>query len=195
MITTESPRGRVIALCGLKGAGKSEVAYALSHGLTAARVRFAGPLKDMLRALGLSEHEIEGRLKERPSEKLCGQTPRHAMLTLGTEWGRQMIGDNIWVEAWRRVAEQHLACGTDVIVEDLRFPNEYQAIREAGGIVIRVNRPDLAIGEHESERHALTFAADIIVSNDGELEDLIHYAYHVLRDEIGRAFAIAGAAR
>jgi hypothetical protein len=49
------------------------------------QVKFAGPLKSMCMALGLTEAHIEGHLKEVPCELLCGQTPRHAMQTLGTE--------------------------------------------------------------------------------------------------------------
>ena len=42
----------------------------------------------MLYQLGLGEAHIEGALKEVPCELLGGKTPRYAMQTLGTEWGR-----------------------------------------------------------------------------------------------------------
>jgi hypothetical protein len=79
---------RLIALTGYAGSGKSTLAdiLACEHGFTV--VKFAGPLKAMLRALGLDEREIEGDLKEQPCQLLAGHTPRRAMQTLGTEWGR-----------------------------------------------------------------------------------------------------------
>lgn len=179
---TEKPI--LIGICGLKGSGKSEVAKRLEIALSARRVRFASPLKDMLRVLGLSEDEIEGRLKEAPCDKLCGKTPRHAMLTLGTEWGREMIGPNLWMGAWQRNALSHLAAGSNVITEDLRFPNEYEALVEAGGIVLRVARPGIPAGAHESERHAASFAAHIEFWNDGSLDDLAQWVDVVLPGEI-----------
>ena len=187
---TQPARGRLIALCGLKGSGKSSAASVLAEALPAARVRFAGPLKDMLRTLGLNDEEIEGSLKEEPSPKLCGQTPRHAMVTLGTEWGRQMIGEDIWVEAWKRAVRPHLERGVDILTEDLRFPNEYEAVRSLGGIVVRVTRPGLVPGDHESEQHALKFAADVEIVNDGDLSALEWYCSFVLPGEIDRAFKL-----
>ena len=187
---TQPARGRLIALCGLKGSGKSSAAQVLAEALPAGRVRFAGPLKDMLRTLGLNDEEIEGGLKEEPSSKLCGQTPRHAMVTLGTEWGRQMIGEDIWVEAWKRAVRPHLERGVDVLTEDLRFPNEYEAVRSLGGIVVRVTRPGLIPGDHESEQHALKFAADIEIVNDGDLSALDWYCGHVVPREVDRAFSL-----
>lgn len=185
-------RGQLIALCGLKGSGKSTAATALALALPAARVRFAGPLKDMLRTFGLNEEEIEGDLKELPSSKLCGKSPRHAMLTLGTEWGRQLIGENVWVDAWRRAVEPHLARGTNILTEDLRFPNECEAVRALGGIVVRVTRPGLVPDEHESEQHALKFIADVEIINDGDLEDLHWYCRNTALDEIAIAQRLYG---
>lgn len=184
-MNTENPI--LIGICGLKGSGKSEVAKRLEVALSAQRVRFAGPLKNMLRVLGLTEDEIEGSLKERPCDKLCGQTPRHAMLTLGTEWGREMIGRDVWLDAWRRSALAHLAAGQNVIAEDLRFPNEYAALVAAGGLVLRVVRPGVPVGEHESEQHALQFVAHIECYNDGDLSDLENWVRGMLPHEIERA--------
>ena len=183
----------LIAICGFKGSGKSKVASRLEGQLQAQRIRFAGPLKDMLRVLGLTEQEIEGHLKEQPCEKLCGRTPRHAMITLGTEWGRDMIGPTIWSHAWERRAAWALAGGANVITEDLRFPNEYDAIRRLGGLVLRVVRPGAIGGEHESEAHAMSFSADIQCYNDGNLEDLDYWITHILPGEITRALAARSA--
>jgi len=188
--TNQPARGRLIALCGLKGSGKSTAAQTLAGSLPAARIRFAGPLKDMLRTFGLDDQEIEGDLKEVPSPKLCGKTPRHAMVTLGTEWGRDLIGESIWVDAWRRAVEPRLARNIDILTEDLRFPNEYEAVRALGGIVVRVTRPGLVPGEHESERHALKFAADVEIYNDGDLEDLCSYCCAQAVQEIERALRL-----
>lgn len=180
----------LIGICGLKGSGKSEVASRLASSLSAHRVRFAGPLKDMLRTLGLTEREIEGDLKELPCDKLCGKTPRHAMLTLGTEWGRELIGPAIWADAWQWRVEAALGIGANVVTEDLRFPNEHAALIKSGGIVLRVERPGVSLDDsHESERHALTMQADIVFLNEGRLEDIDAWVEHVFPDLLSIAIA------
>lgn len=74
---------RVIALTGVAGSGKSTAAKYLSEkGYEC--IKFAGPLKRMLYALGLSEMEVEGALKEAPQDKFYGKSPRHLMQTIGT---------------------------------------------------------------------------------------------------------------
>ena len=63
----------VIGLTGLMNSGKSTVAdYLVTH-RDFVRLKFAQGLKEMVRALGLSDDEIEGVLKEIPSEKLNGR--------------------------------------------------------------------------------------------------------------------------
>ncbi len=141
----------VIALTGLAGSGKSTASKYLvdKHGYQL--VKFAGPLKDMLRAIGLSEAQIEGELKEEPCEWLHGATPRHAMQTLGTQWGRACIGPSFWIELWVRRVNQIIAEGGRVVVDDCRFPNEADEVRKLGGVVWRlVGRGGIA-GSHESE--------------------------------------------
>ena len=87
----------VIALTGLMNSGKSTVAdYLVTH-RDFVRLKFAQGLKEMMRALGLTDDEIEGVRKEMPCERLNGRTPRYAMQTLGTEWGRTHMGQDFWV--------------------------------------------------------------------------------------------------
>ena len=97
----------LIALTGLAGSGKTTAADYLvkAHGF--ACISFAGPIKSMLRTLGLTalediEEVFEGEGKEKPNRLLCGKSPRFAMQTLGTEWGRDLIGPDLWVNAWNR---------------------------------------------------------------------------------------------
>ncbi|WP_209088016.1 deoxynucleotide monophosphate kinase [Agrobacterium tumefaciens] len=124
----------VIALTGLAGSGKSTASKYLveTHGYQL--VKFAGPLKDMLRAIGLGEGHIEGAHKETDLAMLSGHTPRHAMQTLGTEWGRKCMGDDFWVNLWRSRADGVLAFGGRVVVDDCRFQNEADEVRKLGGL-------------------------------------------------------------
>ncbi|WP_421461330.1 deoxynucleotide monophosphate kinase [Agrobacterium tumefaciens] len=160
----------VIALTGLAGSGKSTASKHLieKHGYKL--VKFAGPLKDMLRAIGLSEAQIEGELKETPCEWLQGKTPRHAMQTLGTQWGRACIGPSFWIELWVRRVNLIIAEGGRVVVDDCRFPNEANEVRKLGGVVWRIVGRGGIAGSHESE--AGCGGADVQIHNTGDIGDL-----------------------
>lgn len=166
------PLPKVIALTGLAGAGKSSVANVLmlAHGYR--RVRFAGPLKAMLKAIGLGEDEVDGPLKERPCALLSGHTPRHAMQTLGTEWGRAHLGPRFWVGLWQATAYDVLDHGGRVVVDDCRFPDEADAVRSVGGVIWRVTRPGLMAGPHRSERAMSAIRATTTIRNAGTLTEL-----------------------
>ncbi len=163
----------VIALIGQAGAGKTTVArhLAINHSYT--ELKFALILKEMLRTLGLSDEEVEGALKEKPCSLLLGQTPRHAMQTLGTEWGRDMLHPDLWAHAWKREVTKHLTFGGKIVCDDCRFENETKVVREFEGAQIwRIRRKDLPSKmEHSSENiDALPF--DRTISNYGSIGEL-----------------------
>lgn len=156
----------IIAFTGLAGSGKSTAAAHLVNSRGWQRVRFAGPLKAMMAALGLTPAEIDGDRKEQPCELLGGKTPRWAMQTIGTEWGRHLIDSDLWIRAWK-VAVDRLPPGVPVVVDDCRFPNEAAAITAAGGILIRIERPGAGTASvHESEQHALPAALTLHNTRD-----------------------------
>jgi hypothetical protein len=173
------PERPIIGVCGFAEEGKSTIARILEERFKLSVVKFAGPLKDMLRAIGLDESELEGSKKLLPCDKLGGQTPRHAMQTLGTEWGRCLVSDTLWTGLWRiRAAE----APTGAVADDLRFLNEEAAIRDAGGLIIRVIRPGLEHrrGKHVSETQHLGIKEDATVYNDGSLAALADRVVRVM---------------
>lgn len=142
----------LVGFVGPMGAGKTAAARYLEGNYNCARTRFAGPLKRMARALGLTEAQVDGHQKEVPSDLLCGKTPRYAMQTIGTEWGRDLIGEDLWVNAWKQEAEKLLCSGRGVVVDDVRFYNEIAVIEELGGFVVRVVPSNVdASATHASE--------------------------------------------
>lgn len=163
----------VLGLAGPAGVGKSTVAAALAGGdipiavgLTPSTVQtgvsprgvvigLATPLRMMLAALGVPEEDTRGPAKHAPHPALDGRTPRHAMQTLGTEWGRNMISPLLWLRAWSYHAQRMTAAlGVDlVVIDDVRFQNEvdYLALVH-GAVVVELSRPGVAwSGEHASE--------------------------------------------
>lgn len=161
---------KLIGISGAMGSGKSYSASYLVNEYGYELVKFAGPLKDMLRAIGLTDEHIEGDLKEEPCDLLCGKTPRYAMQTLGTEWGRNILGDDLWGELWRSRVERIIASGGKVVTDDVRFSNEAQRIKSMGGLLIGlVNPNDQAAVAHSSE--VFDFEPHIKILNDKTLED------------------------
>lgn len=160
-------RTLVIAFAGVAGSGKTTAAMHLlnTHGYV--RTRFADPLKAMLRAIGLGSEELDGWLKEKPMALLGGKTPRHAMQTLGTEWGRECIGKTFWENLWIERASECLDMGGRVVVDDVRFANEAEAVRRLGGMVVGITGRGGIAGSHSSE--VIDFPVDVTIENDGDL--------------------------
>jgi hypothetical protein len=169
---------KIIGIAGRKGHGKDTAAQALlDEGYV--NVKFAGALKVMVRAflayVGVSpdtiERMIEGDLKEVPNEHFGGRTTRYVLQTLGTEWGREMVFDRIWVNAFSSRAKRF----DKVACTDMRFPNEVDEVKAQGGTTVRVVRPNAprtAGSDHPSEALIDTLHVDHVIANDEGIEEL-----------------------
>jgi hypothetical protein len=153
----------IIGICGAAGSGKDTVADILAARYGFAKLGLADPMKKFLRELyDFTTDQLWGPSASRnapdhryPREhstsvyhgercdccganlweqeiKQCYLTPRFALQRLGTEWGRSMHSAT-WISYLIRKAPYIVTEGTGVAVSDIRFPNELQAIRNAGG--------------------------------------------------------------
>lgn len=141
----------LIAFCGYMGTGKTFAADYLVEEYGYTRVKFAGPLKNMLRTMGLTDEHIEGELKDKPCDLLDGKTPRWAMQSLGTEWGRDLISPNLWGNLWEKEVQELLNQHKQVVVDDCRFDNEVARVKRMKGLVILLTNPTSEEGAHPSE--------------------------------------------
>lgn len=163
---------RVIGLIGPEGAGKTTCAAILEgqHGYV--RLPFAAPLKRMLAALGVPDRHLYGTPEEKaaPLPIFGGKSARWAMQTLGTEWGRQCIGDGFWGDVWERQA----SAAPRVVTDDVRFLNEAARVHRMGGRIVCVVRSPSDFNR-EPKHASEDFAAvpfDALVINDGSIEQL-----------------------
>lgn len=139
---TQQTARRVIGLCGAAGAGKNTAAD-LIHVIAGHEVvALADPIYAAVSAmLGIPVKQLQDRrLKEQPIEWL-GVSPRRLLQTLGTEWGRDTIRQDIWVTIARERARKTLDAGRGVVFCDVRFDDEAKMIRDdLGGEVWKVIR-------------------------------------------------------
>ena len=170
---------------------------------TYANKKYSEKLKYMVCfLLGCDRSDLEDReFKEKElGEEWDGLTPRKLLQLLGTEAGRHIIHPNIWVNALFAdyVCDDcgQQECPTDEedtgqmihrsfpdwIITDVRFPNEAQAIKDRGGILIRINRPQyldnglvIRKDEHLSETALDDYDEfDYVINNDtNSVQDLV----------------------
>lgn len=167
---------RVIGIAGPARVGKDTAAdHMLAHRPAYQKVSFADPMKNMLRVgLNMTDGQLWGNHKENFDVRYSC-SPRHMMQTLGTEWGRAQIGDNIWVNAMEAHLDQ---VGGTFILPDVRFENEADFVRK-NGFLLHIEGRDVDIGTSHVSEDGVTFkSGDFLVynNNDGDLEA---YKYQV----------------
>ena len=142
----------IVGLVGQIGSGKGTIADILVDRHDFFKESFANSVKDSCAAVfGWNRAMLEGDTlesrawREQPDAWWSAQfgrefSPRLALQLMGTEAGRDVFHPDLWVHTVLRRCEQ--APYNNYVIADVRFPNEIKAIREAGGIVIRVKRGD-----------------------------------------------------
>ena len=146
----------IIALCGPQQVGKTTAAKSLSEHFKFVRVSFADPLYDMIATLLRIPVALVRELpKNEPLEVLEGRTLRYTLQMLGSEWGRSLIGSEIWVNTALRRVKTLVDHGTRVVIDDCRFLNEYTALRKAGAKMVLLQRAETP------EQHNTSHASEI----------------------------------
>lgn len=142
----------IVGFVGFIGSGKDTAADYLVNFHGFRRDSFANTLKDAVAAVfGWDRTLLEGRTAESRawrdqvdfwwSNRLGKQiTPRWVLQYWGTEVLRNHFHDDIWIAS----LENKLRKTKDnIVISDVRFPNEIEAIHNAKGLVVRVKRgPD-----------------------------------------------------
>lgn len=167
---------KIIGLCGAAGCGKDTVGAYLETEYAALKVSFAAPMKRAIETMFDVDDRIWGRdIKEKPLVALLGHSPRKLAQTLGTEWGRNTLGENFWVDLAMMKADALISQGLAVVITDVRFNNEARAIQERGGRVIGIYRPSLekqSVRAHISEAGLDEDLIDAVLLNDGTISEL-----------------------
>lgn len=155
---------KLIGIAGKARSGKDTAAQYLLNTLGADwySASFADPMKEMLNVIGVDTGD---GFKDLPVNQY-GVSTRHMLQTLGTEWGRNLIDSNFWVDVFANMNAYQC-----VIVPDVRFENEAELIREFGVLICIEGRGGIE-GGHISERKLQYDDRDIYIDNRGSLSEL-----------------------
>jgi len=95
-------------------------------------------------------------------------TIRELLQYLGTDIGRDLIDENMWVDLAIKTRPEL------TIFTDVRFPNEIHIIRKAGGKILYIDRPQISLQDnlHASESAIRADMCDRTISNKGTIEEL-----------------------
>lgn len=170
---------KLLGLCGEIGAGKDTVADILANRHSFHVLSFKSRMIEFLCHLfGVERDLFESRtLKELPDKRLFGRTPREVMRSFGTDWGRNMIHSDIWVDRVERILRADTF--PRVVVTDVRFENEAEMIMKYGGMLALIERKDNPFRQITAHISDLPLKSDLIdcyIVNNGsidELEDLV----------------------
>ncbi len=184
----------IIALSGYAGAGKDTVADALVANYGFVKYAWADTLRLAAAALNPIVTDHDGELIRYNDvvekygyndAKFMFPEVREILQRIGTEVGRNLIGENVWVDATLRRIERDGNIDADIAITDCRFPNEAHAVKDRGGFIVRVERPGVvAANAHPSETSLDDWPFDLTIGNEGPLEaiDLVaETAYDFLK--------------
>lgn len=137
---------------------------------------FADPLKELcINLFDLEPKQVYGTDEDKNTQTKYGKTAREFLQTFGTDIMRK-IKDTVWVDYTIKMIQQEQS--SVALIPDVRFPNEVKAIKEAGGIVIRLNR-DVHQSKHQCETSLDENVFDwsefdfVIPNQEGSVADLI----------------------
>jgi hypothetical protein len=93
-----------------------------------------------------------------------------ARLQVVASSARDVLGDDVWVRA---VLDHDYGAVPGLVITDVRYPNEVKRIRDAGGLIVRIERPGVRpANAHHSEVALDNCDWDHVIVNDSTVEAL-----------------------
>jgi len=210
-----------IALAGPKGGGKTWVLNAIAKKLdidlqglklvknppNISSIAFADPIYDIQSVLFNfgSQELIPGRIfneaiKEQGLDntinRFLGVTPRGFRQQFGTEFARNTMDPDIWVNIMKNKVD-HLSTqpSAGLIIMDTRFPNELEYCKRAQFMICYVNTMGVEeTGSHASESHNLKVKeqADILTSDEGSAQNMVNIIAGMLYTYLDTYYTTSG---
>jgi hypothetical protein len=164
----------LIGFTGVAGSGKDTAANWLKHLYGFKSVAFADPIRNGMRAIiGLEDKHFQHPDKEVVLPEF-GKSPRQMMQTLGTEWGRDCVNQDLWLILAGKKVDEYQNDGYHVAITDVRFENEAEWLRNKGGLIVHIKRGQSSAVAHVSEAGVQATNEDWVIYNNGPLSNLYH---------------------
>lgn len=183
---------KMLGIRGKKGVGKDFVASVLREmlkrrNLPVVCVAFADPLKSMLvEYFGLERESLYGDINDKEntitqyqweripaairSDEFVGRkgpmSVRDMMKFVGTDIMRCLFDQDIWIKYFFNLVSRTRTSENVILVTDLRFPNEVEAVRSLGGRVMLVTGPQRAKQNIPKDIHSTESALDNYEEDD-----------------------------
>ena len=178
------PRIEAIGLSGYARSGKNIVGnYLESQGWE--QVAFADQIRNALYTFN-PRVGYDSRVKDIvdahdwETGKIVSPEIRVLLQRLGTDVGRKLIGEDVWID----LTLKNIPDGSRVVFTDCRFPNEADKVRQFGGKIWRINRPEWsAVNDHESETALDEYRFDRVFVNDSSIKELDYKVELALRED------------
>ena len=171
----------LIGVLGFKYSGKDTTADYLVKNYDFTKIAFAQPMKDACKILfNFDDEQLYGSKKE-IIDCRWNVSPRTVFQHFGTEMFRRGINeimphikDNFWVtlaiDTYHNIVKKEP--NIKVVISDVRFPNEIDAIHKENGIVIKITRPEIISVDTHASEDIENLRGDYEIINDGTLENL-----------------------
>lgn len=188
----------IVGFVGLIGSGKDTAADILTADFGFKRDSFANTLKDAVANIFHWDRDmLQGQTAESRAWReevddwwaerlgIPHLTPRWVLQFFGTDVCRDNFSNDIWVASLERKLMQ---TKDNIVISDVRFPNEIHAIKDAGGSIIRLQRGDNPVwwstarnmpesmiklwpDVHPSEWAWISEGEDYVIHNDGTIDE------------------------
>jgi hypothetical protein len=181
-------RMKIIGIKGRKFSGKSTTAKYLISKYGYQEYAFGDPMKEaMVHIFDFSREQLWGTQEQKETvDPRWGLSPRRAMEIVGTDLfqfdiqnhlkeGEFPFGRKIWVQRFKLWYEKQIKLTPDMklLLSDIRFRHESDAVKELGGEIWEIRRPDNPYqGNHLSETEQDSIVADSVILNSSNLINL-----------------------
>lgn len=173
---------QIIGIAGKARSGKDTVASLLWTHAGYTRLAFADPVKLASQAIFrlTNEQTWSDAVKELPIPP-WGLSPRQMFQLVGTECVKPIFGEYIWIK--RMMLDMQFLAEDNIVIPDVRFEPEAQFIRSVGGKILHLSRPGVQeVAKHVSEAGVRREDGDLVIVNDGTLEDLADKVLDLIHD-------------
>jgi len=170
----------IIGLHGFAQSGKDTIGQGLVEKYGFERLSFADIIREAVYTLNpvVSYSAVSGTFRVRGLVDAYGwewcksnyPEVRRLLQVMGTEVGRDLIYEAIWIDGVRNKFRNG-----DYVITDVRFENEAEMIRSnREGLLVKIIRDGVGpVNTHSSDSGLPDELFDLVINNDGSLEEFI----------------------